>query len=185
MFILYYKYYVELEIWSRVWLAPNLLYNRTTTPNMQSMALKTITIFIDILLFYSVKNKMLWKWQYGPHRALISTSWSLSGITQWDRRIWGSQHPRFVVSSRGCSEQPTSWVSSKTVCDVFWMQRVVTQKIYLVQISLLLINKKNKKINYLYFIFLSIFSLQHLVTAAKKFCTVLYILPKVLFERKR
>lgn len=117
-------------------------------PKIQSMSIKTIIIFIDILLFYSVKNKKLWKWQYGPHRALISTSWSLPGITRWDRRIWRSQHPQKICGkfSRMCRR--TNQLSSFKNCVqkypeklmLFWKQRVVTPKIDLVQISLLLIH---------------------------------------------
>lgn len=71
-----------------VWLAPNLFCSRTTTPNIQPMSLRTT--------FSVKKNKKSWKWRYGLHRAQISTSSSLSGITWGDRRIWGSLHPQRI-----------------------------------------------------------------------------------------
>lgn len=43
-----------------------------------------------------VLEVMVW-----PHRVLMWTSWSLSGITWGDRRIWGKLHPKkmYLLSS--------------------------------------------------------------------------------------
>lgn len=69
-------------------MAQNVFCSRTMTPHIRVQPMpKTI--------FRVKKNKKSWKRWFGPCRALISTWWSLSGITG-GHRLWGSLHPQKI-----------------------------------------------------------------------------------------